>query len=160
MFVYTFVRFLAQDKGSFLIQIKSPDLQTRPLIFGGARGRVCISCRGWSLHSHYEPILIHKAARNHRLSRRVGRSNSNTHSVFHVLAVCSFVILLFTINRQGRSARAVAAAPARAPLWRRRASCCGGAVALRAKSIKCCKTKLTIKNTRSHNNVKISALSN
>ena len=29
------------------------------------------------------------------------------------------VTLLFTTNRQGRSARAVAAPPARAPLWRR-----------------------------------------
>ena len=81
----------------------------------------------------------------------------------HVVLCCSksvrLVTLLFTINRQGRSARAVAAPPARAPLWRRRASCCGGAVGLCAKSIKCCKTKLTIKNTKSHKNVKISALS-
>ena len=69
------------------------------------------------------------------------------------------VTLLFTINRQGRSARAVAAPPARAPLWCHRARCCGGAVCLCAKSIKCCKTKLTIKSTQSHKNVEISALS-
>ena len=49
------------------------------------------------------------------------------------------VTLFFTINRQGRSARAVAAP--------------------RAKSIKWCTTKLTIKNTKSHKHVKISALS-
>ena len=57
------------------------------------------------------------------------------------------VSLLFTINRQGRSARAVAAPPARAE------------VVSRAKSIKCRKTKLTIKTTKSHKRVKRSLLS-